>query len=671
MLSYYTKVKRRQDHLSGLLSWVKKNFYSQTKERREVAVIEKGLITEFYMQYRANLNRAREIESGLVKASDRSIWVEKLAEKSDFLRSTYAYNEKKLGDLIYPFLRGELQLDVEIADEFFENIKAMTSDVENDSLLTTEVLIRLSDFYKKEGLVEKWILSMYMLGISYNDKSNDISIEKARDCFEQVAGMSDKYCEFTEWETRRRIIMSNNYSIEDKELRNNEERLLRIVQYENFKKFLAREDVRALDGDKIDLDEFLQVTKEVLMWALIRSDSAPNRAVLEYMTRELLPDGINRENLNEQTAVNATAYVWCNLYAHNFPADTAVIMLFRYYKANNKEIDYKEVLNTHVSNDAYQKKITCLQECFRILALPDITLDNRESLFYDMAEAFRQIYTSVPHLSSNGFVNDDLCRTVRLMLRTAYDEEESLEYIQEVILNRNSMTLIHSMMVGKIAIIIMNALIDKNPEMFLDVLGTRDVHLVKSRRQYLLNYIDRCAHLHDIGKAYISDVINQQMRKLTDEERALIKQHPTFGSELLAGTKIAEKYNSVVEGHHKSFDGRGGYPDDFDNVHDKMKIFIDIITIADCIDAATDTLGRNYTKSKMWLPALADELESDEQMRYNQEIVNIIKNDDETCKSISYITDAGRTDIYYDIYRRYISDKEENPEILIEQVLIK
>ena len=58
-------------------------------------------------------------------------------------------------------------------------------------------------------------------------------------------------------------------------------------------------------------------------------------------------------------------------------------------------------------------------------------------------------------------------------------------------------------------------------------------------------------------------------------------------------------------------------------------------------------------------------------MRYNQEIVNIIKNDDETCKSISYITDAGRTDIYYDIYRRYISDKEENPEILIEQVLIK
>lgn len=636
-----------------------------------MAVIEKGLITEFYKQYRMNQDKARDIETGLVKASDRSVWVEKLALKSDFLRSTYAYNEEKLGSLIYPFTRDDRELDLDTANEFFENIYSMTVDVENDSLLTTEVLIKLCDFYKKEGLEEKWILSMYMLALSYNDKSNDISIEKARDCFEQVAGMSDRYCELSEWETRRRIIMSTYYSIEDKDLQNNEERLDRIVQYENFKKFLLREDVRNLDGDKIDFDDLLSVTREVLIWALIRSDSAPNRAVLEYMTRELLPDGITRENINTQTAVNAVAYIWCNLYAHNFPADTAVILLFRFYEANNEEIDYKEVLNSHVTNDAYQKKITCMQECFRFLALPEITLDNRESLFYQMVHEFRQIYTSMPHLSSNGFVNDDLCRTVRLMLRTAYDEEESLEYIQEVILNRNSMTLIHSIMVGKIAMIITNVLIDKNPEMFLKVLDTRDIHLVKSKRQYLLNYIDRCAHLHDIGKAYISDIINQQTRKLTDEEFFLIRQHPVFGSELLAGTKISEKYNSVIKGHHKSYDGRGGYPQEFDNIHDKMKIFIDIITIADCIDAATDTLGRNYTKSKMWIPSLADELENDEYMRYNQEIVNIIKNDTETCESISYITDEGRKDIYYDIYRKYISDKEDEPEIQVEQVMIK
>ena len=57
-----------------------------------MAVIESGLITEFYNQYRRNQNRSRDIEAGLVKASDRSSWVEKLAEKSEFLRNTYAYN---------------------------------------------------------------------------------------------------------------------------------------------------------------------------------------------------------------------------------------------------------------------------------------------------------------------------------------------------------------------------------------------------------------------------------------------------------------------------------------------------------------------------------------------------------------------------------------------------
>ena len=50
-----------------------------------MAVIESGLITEFYNQYRRNQNRSRDIEAGLVKASDRSIWGEKLAEKSEFL----------------------------------------------------------------------------------------------------------------------------------------------------------------------------------------------------------------------------------------------------------------------------------------------------------------------------------------------------------------------------------------------------------------------------------------------------------------------------------------------------------------------------------------------------------------------------------------------------------
>ena len=148
-----------------------------------MAVLERGLITEFYDQYRANQDRARDIEAGLVKASDRSSWVEKLAEKSDFLRSTYVYNEQKLSMLIYPFIRGEKELDVETADEFYKNIHAMMAEVENDSLLTTEVLIRLRDFYKKEGLEEKFHLTTYLLGLSYNDKSNDISIEKARDCF--------------------------------------------------------------------------------------------------------------------------------------------------------------------------------------------------------------------------------------------------------------------------------------------------------------------------------------------------------------------------------------------------------------------------------------------------------------------------------------------------------
>ena len=48
-------------------------------------------------------------------------------------------------------------------------------------------------------------------------------------------------------------------------------------------------------------------------------------------------------------------------------------------------------------------------------------------------------------------------------------------------------------------------------------------------------------------------------------------------------------------GHHKDYDGKNGYPVYFDKTKSKYKIIIDLIRIADAIDAGTDCYGRNYS----------------------------------------------------------------------------
>lgn len=67
------------------------------------------------------------------------------------------------------------------------------------------------------------------------------------------------------------------------------------------------------------------------------------------------------------------------------------------------------------------------------------------------------------------------------------------------------------------------------------------------------------ALLHDIGKIGISDSVLQKPGRLSDEEFALIKQHPTIGRTILEGVHGFQPYLPVVELHHENWDGTG-YP---------------------------------------------------------------------------------------------------------------
>jgi HD-GYP domain-containing protein (c-di-GMP phosphodiesterase class II) len=69
------------------------------------------------------------------------------------------------------------------------------------------------------------------------------------------------------------------------------------------------------------------------------------------------------------------------------------------------------------------------------------------------------------------------------------------------------------------------------------------------------------AALHDIGKVGIPDRILRKPDKLTDEEFAVIKEHPALGhARLLAIGETDSLVLELVRHHHERFDGKG-YPD--------------------------------------------------------------------------------------------------------------
>lgn len=74
-----------------------------------------------------------------------------------------------------------------------------------------------------------------------------------------------------------------------------------------------------------------------------------------------------------------------------------------------------------------------------------------------------------------------------------------------------------------------------------------------------LKHIRRGALLHDIGKMGIPDSILLKPGTLTEEERAVIRQHPIYAYEMLNPIKFLEPAMDIPYCHHEKWDGTG-YP---------------------------------------------------------------------------------------------------------------
>lgn len=233
------------------------------------------------------------------------------------------------------------------------------------------------------------------------------------------------------------------------------------------------------------------------------------------------------------------------------------------------------------------------------------------------------------------------------------NDKDRIGFVMELNVATQVTTYAHSTHVARLAEAMMKAIIRHRRELLVGKLGITSKWQVRLHQRQLIHFITRAALCHDIGKNSIVSVVNNDYRQLCDEERRIIRMHPRMGLKYLKISQKLKYYYDTTLGHHKWYNGKGGYPSDFDNTQSPYRFMIDIITLCDCMQAATERVGRNYKQEKSFEKVM-EELREGAGTRYNPDLVKLIDDVPELYKELEMIAIYGWPDIYYEIYKNYM-----------------
>lgn len=217
--------------------------------------------------------------------------------------------------------------------------------------------------------------------------------------------------------------------------------------------------------------------------------------------------------------------------------------------------------------------------------------------------------------SLNGVPDLVLCASRNL----GFDKTKT--FVLNLTVYENRYLYIHTIIVREIAHVILKYIMENNPDYVIGVAGVAKEEVV-SKKEFLLDLMDDCALFHDVGKYFCLDYVSNSSRSLCKEEIYMIKYH-TENFDAFFSRENDVRFNCIRDCarlHHRWFDESAGYPE---CAHTYNKPFVNILSVADCIDAASDEIGRSYNDVKN-LDELIAEFDGYRNTRYDSFIIDVL-----------------------------------------------
>ncbi len=607
-----------------------------------ITMEKKEIINNFKTEYINNMKLYSDYNDSLFKIDDFRKWKDSLIERSNSIRKMFLDNEKMISDI-----RNVLnELDNESADLLSNVIKLFNKENIHDSSIMIEIINKLIDYYeKKENIDYDRLIMLNLIGALeemefYLRMDSNNKFVNPKDKYLKVLSYKNHYDEIKTVDGRRGIFLAYYNLIGPLADIVNEERDNIIKYYKEVRKFYYSDIVQNKDDDIDKLEEEMVYINDTFLSNFIYYINSPYKE--EYFK---LIEKLDKSDLEKNQILSIDlAIKFVNNELSLEELIDSLVELFIQYIGNGLRYNGKDA-----NLNKFCNALDIADVIFYLLKENDYDENKKYNLIPKIGFALFDYIGSVPYKDYTSYFDDICADLFEKLLPFCQNRTYKDELLTMLILRRQPITYIHSIMVEKISVAIAKEILKNNRELFNDL-----IELGYDTDDKIIEYISNAAFYHDLGKCLTLGVINLQNRKLTDEEFKFIKMHPAKSIVLLNNDDSFKEYYDVMLGHHKFYDGNGGYPFEFDNLKSKYKSAIDLISIADSTDAATDILGRNYTVGKSF-STLLKELNQFKGTRYNPDMVQIINNSNELIEYLDELTNEKRIEVYFEVYKKIIN----------------
>ncbi len=624
-------------------------------------MIERKLAEKFRRLYTESSLGLNDYEDQLFTLEDPFDWIQLLSERSYVMREIYAENEELMSEL---WDNCSEEITPEEAELLYDLAIGFFFDEHHDFVVLTDFCEKIIPVFEDMGEPEFLVAVYHVLATEYakfyrtlSDKSG---MDKALKYFRKSVALAEKYDQISSPEIREFIFedyfnlisyLGNFYYKEPDRVDES------IELYEKVRKLWESSKVREKDKDNRRIKALMSQIDDAFLAKTIHIEVMDEKERAKY--EELVKGMAERAYINGGDEEGTPEYrIWMTYrrLKHEITSEEVIESFIKCINEiiplPNYEVDDEETFSIIMRHFKYA--------CTAIMLLRRMNLPNEE--LETWTERFlprsMSVLNGVPFRFYSGIMQPICAEWYHAAEPVVIGELEKVDLLMQMIVRRQPFVYIHSHMVGQIASIIGRELLDKCPEIFVGVRGMESIDDVMKSKAYLLSFIYISGLVHDIGKCYIPDVVNRQNRSLNNTEYATIRKHSEIGYKEAQENTALTPYSEVILGHHKHYDGLHGYPLGYDNTASTVRVIIDLISIADSIEAGTDTISRSYAHGKEF-EKLLKELKSEAGTRYNPKIVEIIENSPEIIEELTGITGQGRYDIYFSAMQDILGNAKE------------